>query len=173
MKIQYPCTILIKDSNTILGDEDGDKDDDDQDVVFIDTSGTSVEPTPNLNLRRTKDPLRESHDDEGDVVYISSTGGSRTDQTDPEAEDDSETDDNANPRVINPVQLHMSYQDSQDVEIYQIEEKRVRDQLQLHLSYEDSQDVEIYHIEDNRVRDQPYLTSAYFWTFLDPHTMSA
>ena len=49
-----PCTILIKDSNTILGDEDGDKNDDDQDVVFIDTSGTSVEPTPNLNLLRIR-----------------------------------------------------------------------------------------------------------------------
>ena len=122
-------------------------------MVFIDTSGTSVEPTPNLNLLRTKDPLRESHDDEGDVVYISSTGGSRTDQTDPEAEDDSETDDNANPRVINPVQLHLSYEDSQDVEIYHIEDnKRRKDIAQLHLSYEDSQDVEIYHIEDNRVR---------------------
>ena len=120
-------------------------------MVFIDTSGTSVEPTPNLNLLRTKDPLRESHDDEGDVVYISSTGGSRTDQTDPEAEDDSETDDNANPRrVINPVQLHLSYEDSQDVEIYPDNRKR-KDIAQLHLSYEDSQDVEIYHIEDNRV----------------------
>ena len=97
--------------------------------------------------------MRESHDDEGDVVYISSTGGSRTDQTDPEAEDDSETDDNANPRVINPVQLHLSYEDSQDVEIYHIEDnKRRKDIAQLHLSYEDSQDVEIYHIEDNRVR---------------------
>ena len=97
--------------------------------------------------------MRESHDDEGDVVYISSTGGSRTDQTDPEAEDDSETDDNANPRVINPVQLHLSYEDSQDVEIYHIEDnKRRKDIAQLHLSYEDSQDVEIYQIEDNRVR---------------------
>ena len=156
MKIQYPCTILIKDSNTILDDEEGYKDNDDQDVVFIDTSGTSVEPTPNLNLLRSKDPLRESHDDEGDVVYISSTGGSRTDQTDPEAEDDSETDDNANPRVINPVQLHLSYEDSQDVEIYPDNRKR-KDIAQLHLSYEDSQDVEIYHIEDNRVRKWGFL----------------
>merc|ERR1712062_264398 len=56
------------------GDEDGDKDDDDRDVVYIESS---IEPTPNLNLLRTKNPLRESHDDEGDVVYISSTGGSR------------------------------------------------------------------------------------------------
>ena len=78
-----------------------------------------------MNLLRHKDPLRESHDDEGDVVYISSTAGSRTDHTDPEAEDDSETDDNAN-RVINPVQLHLSYEDSQDVEIYHIEDNRVR-----------------------------------------------
>ena len=72
-----------------------------------------------------KDPLRESHDDEGDVVYISSQG-SRTDQTDPEAEDDSETegDDNGN-MIINPVQLHLSYEDSQDVEIYQIQDNRV------------------------------------------------
>ena len=100
--------------------------------------------------------MRESHDDEGDVVYISSTGGSRTDQTDPEAEDDSETDDNANPRVINPVQLHLSYEDSQDVEIYPDNRKR-KDIAQLHLSYEDSQDVEIYHIEDNRVRKWGFL----------------
>ena len=91
-------------------------------MVFIESS---VEPTPNLNLLRTKDPLRESHDDEEDVVYISSQG-SRTDQTDPEAEDDSETegDDNGN-MIINPVQLHLSYEDSQDVEIYQIQDNRV------------------------------------------------
>ena len=76
------CTMLIKDSNTILGDEDGDKNDDDQDVIFIDTSGTSVEPTPNLNLLRTKDPLRESHDDEGDVVYISSTDSFKNSMSD-------------------------------------------------------------------------------------------
>ena len=105
-----------------LGEDDGDNaEDDDQDVVYIESS---VEPTPNLNLMR-KDPLRESHDDEGDVVYISSQG-SRTDQTDPEAEDDSETegDDNGN-MIINPVQLHLSYEDSQDVEIYQIQDNRV------------------------------------------------
>ena len=58
-------------------------------------------------------------------------------------------DGNAN-LVINPVQLHLSYEDSQDVEIYHYGDNRVRPD-QLRRSYEDSQDVEIYHYEDNRV----------------------
>ena len=78
----------------------------------------------------------------------------RTDHTtDREADDDSEMeggpDGNAN-LVINPVQLHLSYEDSQDVEIYHYGDNRVRPD-QLRRSYEDSQDVEIYHYEDNRV----------------------
>ena len=101
-----------------LDDSDDQVDQDDQDVVYVPGS------TPDLSLYRSEEVLRESKDDDEDVIYISSTAGSRTDdQGDDQGDDQDQPMDHPDPRVIineDIIQLHSSYEDSQDVEIYTI-----------------------------------------------------
>lgn len=91
-------------------EEDQNDDDDDQDVEFYDNISTSA--GPNLNqLRHFLDATTDiSDDDDEDVIFISSQELSRTDN-------EQDPDVNANV-IINPVQLHESYEDEQDVELH-------------------------------------------------------
>lgn len=128
--------IKIKSSGIYYDSEDDndedEQDSDDKDVVYI-------EEPPSVDPVWQQQALRQSRDDEQDVVYLSSHG-SRSD-----LEETSRADDNVNNNVVQqevPVQLHDSYEDSQDVEIYKVKP----DIIQLHSSYEDSQDVELYQV---------------------------
>ena len=115
-------------------EEEDEEDSDNKDVVYISSHSSSGPASghpsgqPSANLNQLRDRLRESHDDDGDVVYISSTSASHVSRNDnDESRRVSITDDvNANQVVVNPdqerdvVQLHLSYNDSSDVEIYQL-----------------------------------------------------
>ena len=115
-------------------EEDEEEDSDNKDVVYISSHSSSGPASghpsgqPSANLNQLRDRLRESHDDDGDVVYISSTSASHVSRNDnDESRRVSITDDvNANQVVVNQdqerdvVQLHLSYNDSSDVEIYQL-----------------------------------------------------
>ena len=119
--------------------EEEEEDDDDQDVVYLSSRSSRSASTQNLNIRNGA-----NGDDDDDVVYISSTSTSHI-NTENDNSRRVSTDANAN-----------NVQAQQDQA--QAEAERQRDIVQLHLSYEDSQDVELYpFIIPANLRRQPNL----------------
>ena len=120
--------IKIKSSGIYHDLSSEEEEQDDQDVVYVESGNTS-----NQEFATSDEVLRQSKDDAEDVVYISSCAESRTDV---EIVDE-DRDDNDDVEIVDTIQLHASYEDSQDVEIYSfvpkdatIEEVDAFDQLE-------------------------------------------